>query len=255
LKLLYKGQDEGSGNNHDILVYDTTELYGEKGHFRVLEFANEAIQGALDLNDPKRVIFEYPRAIIHLMEHNNPNFEAAFLIGHGIGTIAGYFANKRMKVAEHNGKILEISRQWFGYDADNVTIGDGRSILSSEKAWAHDYIIVDAFTDKGTPTHFTSEEFFGLAAEKLDDGGAVLLNLMGKGEHDRLINAIHTTLGGIFGYTKVFALPSESASDVLNIVMIGCNRPVGYLARKMAGFTEIHPGPGYVIRDSGFVEG
>ncbi|MFE4712588.1 spermidine synthase [Paenibacillus sp. NPDC056722] len=250
MNLLHKEIDEGSGGNYEILVYDTAELYGEKGAFRVLEFSNEAIQGALDLNRPDRVLFEYPRAIIHLMEHNVPEFEAAFLIGHGIGTIASYFADRRMKVAEHNKQVLEISRRWFGYDRDNVVVGDGRSVLDSESSQAYDYIIVDAFTDKGTPFHLTSEEFFTLAAEKLDERGAVILNLMGRGEQDRMINAIHTTLGRTFAYTRAFALPSDNASDVLNIVMIGSHDSIGFVSRKMAGFTEIFPEPGHVIWDS-----
>ncbi|OBZ14041.1 spermidine synthase [Bacillus sp. FJAT-27264] len=250
MNLLHKEIDEGSGGNYEILVYDTAELYGEKGAFRVLEFSNEAIQGAMDLNRPDRVMFEYPRAIIHLMEHNAPEFEAAFLIGHGIGTIASYFADRRMKVAEHNKQVLEISRRWFGYDRDNVVVGDGRSVLGGEAPQTYDYIIVDAFTDKGTPSHLTSEGFFTLAAEKLDERGAVILNLMGRGEQDWMINAIHTTLSRTFAYTRAFALSSDNASDVLNIVMIGSYAPIGFVSRQMAGFTEISPGPGHVIWDS-----
>lgn len=55
-------------NDQEITVMDTQELYGEKGNFRVLQFSNEAIQGAMDLDQPERILFEYPRAIIHLVE-------------------------------------------------------------------------------------------------------------------------------------------------------------------------------------------
>lgn len=77
-----------SKNTPEIQVYETTELYGERGRFRVLQFSGDAIQGALDLDHPRRVVFEYPRAMIHLMEAGEPYFEDVFLIGHGIGTIA-----------------------------------------------------------------------------------------------------------------------------------------------------------------------
>lgn len=215
----------------------------------MLEFAGAAIQGAMDLDKPQRILFEYPRAMIHLMEQHQPSFDSAFLIGHGIGTIAGYFAEHRLKVVEYNPKVLELSRQWFGYAGDNVTIGDGRTVLEGEAPQAFDYIVIDAFTEAGTPPHLTSEVFFELAADKLDERGAVLLNLMGRGEQDRLIRAIHTTLGTTFSYTKVFALPTGHTNDVLNIVMIGSNVPITFQARKMAGFTEIYPDPGHVIRD------
>jgi spermidine synthase len=122
LHLLFKAVS----NNYEITVYDTTELYGEKGKFRVMQFSKEALQGALDLNNPERIVFEYPRAMIHLMEFNDPSFNDVFVIGHGIGTIAGYFSEKRFKVAELDDKVVELSKLCFGYRKDNVIVGDGR---------------------------------------------------------------------------------------------------------------------------------
>ncbi|WP_430092480.1 hypothetical protein [Paenibacillus cisolokensis] len=48
---------------HELKVYDTAELYGVKGRYRVLEFSDQAVQGAMDLDDPARIVLEYPRAI------------------------------------------------------------------------------------------------------------------------------------------------------------------------------------------------
>ncbi|WP_375104842.1 spermidine synthase [Paenibacillus sp. RS8] len=239
-----------SSDNHEtITVYDTTELYGEKGMFRVMQFSNQAIQGAMDLNHPERVVFEYPRAIIHLMEINAPFFEDAFLIGHGIGTIAGYFLDKRFKVAEVDSEVVELSRRYFGYTQDNVVIGDGRQILEGEEHQKYDYIILDAFTAAGTPRHLISSEFFSIAYSKLNAEGYLLMNLMGKGENDPHINAIHTTLAEEFTYIKSFALASEGAADIKNIIIIGGFKPIRFQARHMAGFNEIQIGQGYLIRD------
>ncbi|SDN29369.1 spermidine synthase [Paenibacillus sp. yr247] len=237
-------------NKHEVTVYDTFELYGEKGKFRVMQFSNEAIQGAMDLNNPDRILFEYPRAIIHLMLFNNPAFDDVFVIGHGIGTIAGHFSEKRFKVAELDDKVVELSKRFFGYSKDNVVIGDGRQILSSEEPHTYDYIVLDAFTDKGTPQHFTSIEFFRLTREKLDAQGAIIMNLFGKGENDKLTNAIHSTLSEEYAFTKAFSLPSEGARDIQNMIIIGRNKPIGFQARQMAGFTEIKLGQGHIIMDS-----
>jgi spermidine synthase len=237
-------------NNHEITVYDTTVLYEKKGKFRIIQFSNEAIQGAMDLNNPEHIVFEYPRAIIHLMEFNDPSFEDVFVIGHGIGTIAGHFSEKRFKVAELDDKVVELSKRYFGYSKDNVVVGDGRHILRNEEAHSYDYIILDAFTHKGTPSHLTSKEFFSITKEKLDSRGSIIMNLMGKGVNDKLINAIHTTLSIEFAYTKSFFLPSEHVSDIKNIIIIGSNKPVGFQARNMAGFTEIELGQGHIIMDS-----
>jgi len=247
LDLLFKT----SSPNHEISVYDTTELYGEKGMFRVLEFSNKAIQGAMDLNDPKRILFEYPRALIHLIECNTPSFENIFIIGHGIGTIASHFPEKRFKVAELDHEVVELSKRFFGYCKDNVSVGDGRQILESEDQHAYDFIVLDAFTEKGTPLHLISKEFFAICREKLDSSGMILMNLFGKGENDQLMNAIRTTLYEEFAYIKAFSLRSEGIADIQNIILVGRNKPIGFQARQMAGFTEIELGQGYIIRDRG----
>ncbi len=238
-------------NNQEILVYDTAELYGEKGNFRVMQFTNEAIQGAMDLNNPERIVFEYPRAMIHLMDFNEPTFEDVFVIGHGIGTIAGHYSEKRFKVAELDEKVVELSRSCFGYCKDNVIIGDGRHILDREQPHTYDYIILDAFTEKGTPRHLISKEFFRMTREKLDSRGSIIMNLMGKGENDKLINAIHSTLSEEYSYIKSFFLPSESVSYLQqNIIVMGSNKPIGFQARHMAGFIEIELGQGHIIMDN-----
>ncbi|GAA3411349.1 spermidine synthase [Paenibacillus hodogayensis] len=230
-------------------MYDTEELYGEKGKFRTLQFSDEAVQGAIDLNNPGRILFEYVRGIVHLMEFNSPFFEDAFVIGHGIGTVARHFAERRVKAAELDAKVVSISRDYFGYAGDRVVVGDGRRILEEEADRAYDYIVLDAFTEKGTPSHFTSREFFSLALSKLDPRGAVIMNLFGKSGHHERIQAIHATLGEQFAYTKSFTIPSRGRTDVLNVIMVGRNRPIGYQARHMAGFAEFDPGPGRIIVD------
>ncbi|WP_019913453.1 spermidine synthase [Paenibacillus sp. HW567] len=238
-----------AGDGQEIQVYDTTELYGEKGKFRVLQFSGDAIQGALDLNSPRRVVFEYPRAMIHLMEAGEPFFEDVFVIGHGIGTIARYFAEKSFKIAEVSAEVVELSRQHFGYSQDNVVVGDGRRLLEGEPDRRYDFILLDAFTKDGTPQHLVSSEFFALARSKLNSRGSIIMNLMGRSEQDRLISAIHTTLSEHFPHIKAFALPSEGTADIRNILIMGSSKPIRYQARQMAGFVEITPGQGHVIRD------
>ncbi|KZE72475.1 spermidine synthase [Paenibacillus jamilae] len=237
-------------NNHKITVYETTELYGEKGLFRVMQFSNAAIQGAMDLKHPQRILFEYPRAIIHLMELNDPSFEDVFVIGHGIGTIASHFADRRFKIAELDTQVVEFSRTFFGYEQDNVVIGDGRCILDKEGPDAYDYIILDAFTEQGTPLHLVSLEFFKMAKEKLDSEGSLIMNLMGKSEHDHLIHAIHTTLREEFTYVTAFSLPSEGIADIQNIIMIGRDTPIRFQTRQMADFHQITLEEGHILGDA-----
>jgi spermidine synthase len=239
-----------SSRFNEISVYDTTQLYGKMGKYRCLQFADEAIQGAIDLKDPKSIVLVYAKAIIHLMELNDSSFENAFVIGHGVGTIAGHYRDKRFTVAEIDEKIVELSKLFFRYDMDNVVIGDGRQILRNEEPNGYDFIILDAFTNKGTPHHLTTLEFFEMTLEKLDSRGAIIMNLMGKTKNDWFINAIHTTLRETFAYSKAFALPGVNETDIRNIIVIGSNKTIDYQTQDMAGFLEIELAPGHIIMDS-----
>ncbi|OMF22539.1 spermidine synthase [Paenibacillus sp. FSL H8-0548] len=233
----------------EIAVYDSNQLYGQVGKYRFLQFSNEAIQGAIDLKNPGRIVMEYPRAIIHLMEWNDRSFENVFMIGHGIGTIAGHYSDKRFTIAEINEKVVELSKAYFHYRSDDTVIGDGRQILCDQAPAAFDYIVVDAFTKEGTPYHFTTLEFFQLTREKLTASGAVIMNLMGKIKNDKLINAIYTTFREVYPYTKAFSLPAEDAADIRNIIVMGSSKAIDYESRVMAGFFEIELAEGHRMLD------
>lgn len=237
---------------HEISVCDTSELYGETGKYRILQFSDGAVQGAADLKDPQRVVLEYQRGIIHLMECNDPDFDSVFIIGHGIGTIAGQYPGKWFVTAELDEKIVELSRQFFGYRSNNVVIGDGRQILAEQQPGSFHYIILDAFSSKGTPQHLTTLEFFQLAMDKLAQGGAVILNLAGKLRNDRLSAAVYTTLSEAFAYVRAFFLPATRgrSEDYGNLIIAGSNRPIEGHARLLAGFVEVRLEQGYIIRDS-----
>jgi spermidine synthase len=235
---------------NEITVYDTTQLHGKMGKFRCLQFADDAIQGAIDLKDRKRIVLEYARAIIHVMEYNDPSFENVFVIGHGSGTIAGNYPCKQFKVAEIDVKVVEISKLYFSYQQDNVVVGDGRQILRNEEPNTYDYIILDAFTHKGTPLQFTTKEFFELTLEKLNSQGAIIMNVMGKPKNDRLINAIYSTLRETYIYTKAFSLTAVEEADIRNMIIIGSNKTIDFEARDMAGFYEIEIEQGHIIMDS-----
>ncbi|WP_055109357.1 spermidine synthase [Paenibacillus ihumii] len=245
MKLLYKTFSQG----HEVAVYEAVELDGEKGIFRVLQFSEEAVQGVMDMANPERVVLEYLRAICHLMEYNHTSFERVFLIGHGIGTLSRCFSDRSFDVAELDEAVVDISREWFGYSKDDVRVGDGRKLMESEPPHVYDYVVLDAFSPKGTPGHLLSSEFFHMAASKLDHHGSLIMNLMGRGEQDRWMNAIHSTLSEVFPYTKCFALPVEGDRDLRNIIMMGSKRSIHVQLRHMAGFSEFAAGQGYIIYD------
>ncbi|WP_434751890.1 spermidine synthase [Paenibacillus amylolyticus] len=242
MRVLYRNKSE----QHELTVYETKRLYGEKGHFRVLQFSNDAVQGAMDLEEPSRIVLEYPRAMLHLMEQNDPHFNRAFVVGQGIGTIPSYLSDRQVKVAELDAEVVEISQHFFGYKSSSVLVGDGRELLEREQAGTYDYIVIDAFTATGTPEQFTNRSFFSMVKDKLDENGAVLLNVFGRSGNDKLVNAIYTTLGTAFPYIRAFALPAEP-NVVQNRILMGSHRPIDVQVRLMAGFVEENLEEGHII--------
>ncbi|MBR2563445.1 MAG: fused MFS/spermidine synthase [Paenibacillus sp.] len=242
LRVLYRNKSE----QHELTVYETGKLYGEKGHFRVLQFSDEAVQGVLDLEEPSRIVLEYPRAMLHLMERNNPDYNCVFLVGHGIGTLSSHLSDRQVKVAELDEEVVEISQHYFSYHGPSVLVGDGRALLEREKNGIYDYIVIDAFTANGTPEQFTNRSFFNVVKQKLHAGGAVMLNVFGRSGNDHLVNAIFTTLSKAFPHTRAFALPAEP-NEIQNRILVGSLHPIEAQVKQMAGFVEQSLEEGYII--------
>lgn len=245
MRIIHRAEADGQR----VLVGDVNELFGEKGTFRVLLFENDAVQGAIDLKAPDRILFEYPRAMIHLMEANSESYEHVFMIGHGVGTLPRALPGKRFKIAEINRDIVELSKHYFDYPYENILIGDGRILLEKEPPETYSYIIVDAFTEHGTSPHLSSADFFRTASDKLVDGGTVLMNLIGRPGHDYILNSIYSSLRQVFPYTKAFTLSAEHAGTVNNLLLAGSKKPVRYQERRLAGFQEITLDEGDIIYD------
>lgn len=248
MRVLHEDRRDGDGGT--MVVYETSQFDGEFGRYRVLAFADGAAQGVIDMDHPDRIVFEYPRAILHLMETHIPDYDDVYVIGLGIGTIPSRLRGKKVKVAEIDPSVEEVSRQYFGYAMSNVAIGDGRELLEKEYDGAYDFIVLDAFTEKHTPLHLLSEKFFLLCRSKLNEQGGLIMNLFGRGKTDPLIGAVHTTLQSVFPYTACFELPQEGSVDRRNMILMGAGRKVGVSVRKkqMAGFTSFTPEKSYIIQ-------
>ncbi|OUM95360.1 MAG: spermidine synthase [Thermobacillus sp. ZCTH02-B1] len=234
---------------NDITVYETGALFGMTGRFRCLQFADGAVQGAIDLKDPGRVVLEYPRAILHLLGRNAPGFERAFMIGHGIGTIPSQYPARTFTVAEIDGRVAAISREYFGYPWDNIAIGDGRALLEAEPPASLDAVLIDAFTKDGTPVHLTTLECFEAAAARMRGPGLLILNLTGRARGDRRIASVHAALALAFRHTAAFFLPASPGRGYGNVLLAAGGRPIAFAPEGMAGFRPFVPEPGYAMRD------
>lgn len=237
---------------HELRILETSFAEERHGRFRVLQFADGAEQGVLDLDHPRRIVLAYPRALIHLIDRCPDRVADVFMIGHGIGTIAGHYADQsqlRFVSVELDAKLVQLSREFFGYRGREVVIGDGREVLTKQPPSSLDCIIVDAFSAKGTPRQLLSLPFVELTRRQLRPSGLLLFNVGGRRQGDRLIEAMYSTLGTSYDYLEVFAPEGATADEVTNILLAASNRPISYSTAELAGFRTIPVQPGHLIYD------
>ncbi|ASS69059.1 MULTISPECIES: fused MFS/spermidine synthase [unclassified Paenibacillus] len=245
MRLLARERSE----HQELSVYETSSLYGRIGRFRILQFSDSLIQGALDLKDPSRIPLEYPRALMALMDRSGRGPERAFLIGHGIGTIARHYPAGCFTVAELDSAVLELSRRYFGYGLDNVLVGDGRELLEKQGDGEFDFIVVDAFGSDGVPAALGTVEFFALCRRRLRPDGAVLLNLAGQGGRDKRITAVHAALRHSFPCTEAYMLIDGRAGEVRNVIVAGSAAALEAGGLDRYGFRRIEVEEGHPARD------
>ncbi len=153
--------------------------------------------------------YDYAMAAPFMNGVHEKNEVNTLILGMGTGTFATqcdrYFDNVNSKGVEIDGKIIDLSRRYFGLsESTEVVEYDGRAYLSaiSDK---YDVIMVDAYQDITIPFQMSSVEFFTLVKEHLAEGGVMVvnMNMRGTGElsGDDDINVwLKDTIAAVFPY-------------------------------------------------------
>jgi spermidine synthase len=134
------------------------------------------------------------------------------IVGLAAGTTArqaaAVFPNVTIDGFEIDPKIVQVGQTYFGMNLSNlnIIIGDGRWGLESSSQ-KYDLICVDAYRPPYIPPHLTTQEFFQIAADHLNQNGALAINV-GRAPGDRrLIDGLATTIGTIFPSIYVMDIP------------------------------------------------
>jgi len=116
---------------------------------------------------------------------------------------------------EIDGEIVAVGRAYFGMTMPNlnVHVEDGRWGLehSPEK---YDLIAVDAYRPPYIPPHMTTQEFFQIAYNHLNENGVLAINV-GRAPNDRsLINGLATTIATVFPSIYIMDIPNTLNSII-----------------------------------------
>ncbi len=118
-------------------------------------------------------------------------------------------------------EIIRVGQKYFGMTMPNLTpiAEDGRIGLRRSRE-RYTLIILDAYRPPYIPPHLTTQEFFQLVYDRLDDNGTLALNV-GRSPNDRrLIDGLVGTIHTIFPSVYVMDVP-----DTFNSIIYATRRP------------------------------
>lgn len=189
--------------------------------------------GAMFLNsdDPTDLVYEYTK-YYSLYKVFKPNVQNALVIGGGAYSIPkallAELPRATVDVSEIEPSLFELAKTYFGVK-DNPNLhnytDDGRRLLrDSDKKY--DLIFSDVYYSLfSIPAHFTTQEFFTIAKEKLSDDGVFVANLIGdlSRQQPSLIFAEIKTFQSVFPNSYFFAVETPEKTDSQNIIFVGYN--------------------------------
>jgi spermidine synthase len=160
----------------------TVEKRGNIVELRARARGSEALESAVDLSDPLKLVVHYTRSLYGAL-FLQPQPQRVMMIGLGGAGFHRLFAaaypEALLHTVELDPKVLELTetRMQFKPTAKTpVTIMDGRMFVKRNKEkW--DWLILDAFRGGFVPPHLKTEEFYRECAARLSDRGVFVSNL------------------------------------------------------------------------------
>lgn len=193
--------------------YDTTynsltiEQTGHIVEMRARSRRGEALESAVDLSDPLKLVVPYTRTLYAGLFFQ-PEPRRVLMIGLGGAGFHRLFAaaypEALLQTVELDPKVVELcqSRMAFAPTARTpVATMDGRVFVKRNRdTW--DWIILDAFRGGFVPPHLKTEEFYRQCAARLDDHGVFISNLHATTE---LFYSDLKTIQAVFPQVVLFA--------------------------------------------------
>jgi spermidine synthase len=185
----------------------TVERKGSVVELRARSKGGEALESAVDLSDPLRLVVPYTRTLYAGLFFR-PKPERVLMIGLGGAgfhrLFAAAFPESLLQSVELDPKVYELCQSHLGFvptERTPVALLDGRMFVKRDRSrW--DWIILDAFRGGYVPAHLKTEEFYRECAARLDDRGVFISNLHAGSE---LFYADIKTIQTVFPQVVLFA--------------------------------------------------
>ncbi len=175
---------EGDFVEHYDTIYNslTVEKRGTLVELRARARGTEALESAVDLSDPLKLVVHYTRSLYGAL-FVQPEPKRVLMIGLGGAgfhrLFAAAFPDSLLHTVELDPKVLELCEtrmQFKPTEKTPVTIMDGRMFVKrNREQW--DWLVLDAFRGGFVPPHLKTEEFYRECAARLSERGVFVTNL------------------------------------------------------------------------------
>ncbi len=211
-----------------IMVVDTVDATTQKP-MRALVTDPYGIQAGIFTDGTVDLVFPYSK-YYRLFRHFLPDAANALMIGGAAYTYPRDFfhdaPNATMDVVEIDPGMTEIARTYFGLVDDprlNIVHEDARTYLNANTE-KYDVIFGDAFNAASSiPFQLTTKEAVQKEYDALNDGGAVLVNIISAidGDKGKFARAEYATYAAVFPQVYLFAVQyPENGNELQNVVLV-----------------------------------
>jgi len=192
-------------------------------------------QSYVDLDDPRRLEFDYVQRIADVLDCLAPEGERLTVVhvGGAALTVPRYVAATRPRsaqvVLEPDAELTELVRVHLPLPRQSgikVRAQDGLSGLAGLREDYADVVVVDAFAGSRVPAELTTASFFADVGRVLVPGGTVLLNVTDRGPFD-YARRVLAGLASAFAHVLFSAEPATLKGRRFgNVVMSASTAPL-----------------------------
>ncbi len=179
------------------------EQYGERC-LNFEEMEGEGRQSCVQLDDPRRMVFEYTRMMTGAVLAK-PDAKSVLIVGLGGGTLPTalheLLPDAQIDTVEIDPAVVKVAQTYFDYrpgPRQRIHVEDGRAFVQAalRAGRTYDMVMLDAFDVDYIPAHLLTVEFLQEVSQVLAPGGLVVANSFAQ-SHTRARES--ATYAAVFG--------------------------------------------------------
>ncbi|PTL85171.1 hypothetical protein DAT35_00105 [Vitiosangium sp. GDMCC 1.1324] len=215
------------------MVHEASSPFGtvyvvDEGDQRTLRFDSPdgTLQSAILKSDPLAVPTSYVRVATAGLALTRGR-SRVLVVGLGGGAFPMLLhrllpGRARVDVVELNPVVVDVARRFFGVREDarlRILVDDGARFMARQGTH-YDVILLDAFSDSGTPDHLKESRFFEDVQRRLKPGGVAVLNIA--------LEKPRNVAPRIETFARAFedCAKLRGASEYNNLILVGTLEPL-----------------------------